>query len=239
MSEEIQRRIEADRDQWNNLSTQMMGKASFWLGMLVLYLGKTAFQTGGIYMEMFLRRNFGTRYFPFVFSIFTTSALGWGLFSSGSAVLFSVLDPGSLLSSLSLLIASVIFSIPWAIHSVSILRRATDTSGHHSQYSGDAWLDDLNEWVQRRQDASLDHFKKPLAWLCADTLRRDFLGETVAGIAIAYAVGLLCFDLSVTNFLLGSLALMQLKRACAWLHGLRERQKWNDAQKEMERRGNR
>ena len=93
--------------------------------------------TGGLHMEMFLRYNFGVRYFPPLFSFANTALLGAGLYFSGEALFFSPsADPNGLLWAGSIFVTSILFAIPWAIHQVSILRRMNDVTGQHSQHPG-------------------------------------------------------------------------------------------------------
>jgi membrane protein implicated in regulation of membrane protease activity len=237
--EEFMRQIEKDRDHWDRISTQLMGhvaRAGFYL------MGRSirgTFINGGAYMEMFLRYNFGVRYFPVGFSLFTTAALGGSLIWSGMALLVSpAVDPGSLFSALSVFIASILFAIPWTIHGISILRRGFRVTDQHSQYSGDSWLDYFNERLQN-YPAAPEALRRTFAWLCRDTLQRDFVGETAMGIGIAYIVGSLSFSVEVTNFLLASLVLMQIKRGWLLMQKRARDQQLNDGRIDMERRQSR
>jgi hypothetical protein len=234
--EELMRRLERDREHWSQLSTQLMGKAAgvgfFLIGRFI----RGTFKNGGAYMEMFLRYNFGVRYFPVPFALFTTAGLGGSLIWSGMSLLVSpAVDPGSLFSALSLFIASILFAIPWSIHGISILRRGFRVTDQASQYSGDSSLDYLNDRVQA-STAAPEAVRQTFAWLCRDSLQRDFVGESAMGIGIAYALGWLSFSGEVTNFLLGSLILMQLKRGWLLMQRRAGEQRMNDARLEMEQR---
>ena len=227
--------IERDRDHWNNLSTQLVGKAAGIGFFLIGRCMRGAFTNGGAYMEMFLRYNFGVRYFPVSFALFTTAALGGSLVWSGFTLLVSpARDPAGMFSALSLFIASVLFAIPWTIHGISILRRGIRITNQKSQYAGDSWLDLLNEWLQRSPTMPTA-LRQVTAWLCRDTLQRDFVGESALGILIAYVMGWLSMSVGVTNFLLGSLFLMQVKRGLMLLQKQSRERQMNDARLDMER----
>ena len=227
------RQIEKDREHWSNLSTQLVGKAAGLGFNLIGRCMRGAFINGGAYMEMFLRYNFGVRYFPVPFALFTTLVLGGSLVWSGFTLLVSpAIDPGGLFSALSLFIASVLFAIPWTIHGISILRRGFRVTDQHSRYPGDSWLACLNEWLQRSPTMP-EPLRHTMAWLCRDTLQRDFVGESALGILIAYVMGWLSMSVGVTNFLLGSLILMQLKRGYGLYRSSEERRTLNDARLDM------
>jgi hypothetical protein len=231
------RHLEANREKLNQFSNHVTGKVVSTIGGIAVSRMRP-FRSGGTHMELFLRHNFGVGYFPPLFWITTIIGLGAGIYFS-SVTLFGSpnADPHSVLTAFSFLIASILFLVPVAAHGISILLRFAETSGLHSQHPGDSWLDDLNEWMKTKEAPSFRYAKRTLAWMCADSLRRDFLGETVAGILIAYAVGWICFNGYVTDYLLFSLALTQLKRVARIRQSISEKRKWNDAQRDMERRG--
>jgi hypothetical protein len=198
------RQIERDRDHWNNLSTQLMGQAARLGFFLIGRFFRGTLKNGGAYMEMFLRYNFGVRYFPVSFALFTTAALGGSLAWSGFTLLVSpAIDPAGLFSALSIFIASLLFAIPWTIHGICILRRGFRITDENSRYSGDSWLDWLNDWLQRSPTMP-EALRRGMAWLCRDTLQRDFVGESALGILIAYVMGWLSMSMGVTNFLVRS-----------------------------------
>ena len=97
------RRIESDRDHWNNISTQLMVKAA---GLLLLLFGfamRKGLRHGGAYMEVFLRYDFGVRYFPVSFSLFTAVGLMGGFLYSGAELFLTpLINPMGIFSALSL-----------------------------------------------------------------------------------------------------------------------------------------
>jgi hypothetical protein len=237
--DEFLRRLERDQENLNRVSNQLTEKvvSAGAVGLRSLISANRPFQSGGTHIELFLRHNFGVGYFRPFFWFTTTVGLAAGIYFS-SSVLFgsSAADPASVLWAASMLTGELLVLVPFTAHAISILSRFADTSGEHSQYPGDAWLDDLNVWLQGVRSPSAGLPKRIMAWVCADSLRRDFLGETVAGILVAYVIGWLCFNRYVTDFLLFSLAMTQLKRTVRILNAIREKRQWNDAQREMERR---
>jgi hypothetical protein len=228
-------RLERDREHWNRLSTQLMGQAARLGYVLIRLFFRMMLLNGGIYMEMFLRYNFGVGYTPVSFSIFTTAMIGAGIyFSAQTLFVSSAVDPDTLKTASGVLISSVILSIPWTIHCVSILWRYSETAGRAGDSSGDAWLDVLNAWVQSKRGYAANVLRWVLGWFCASELRRDFLGETIAGVAIAYLIGWVSFNHHVTALLLISLALMQIKRAIRHNQAVQVERRQNDLRRRME-----
>jgi hypothetical protein len=235
MSDEFLRKQEEVYQNLSRAGQQVNNQLAKGFGALLALFIRMMLQHGGIYMEMFLRFNFGVGYFPLCFSLITTMMFGAGIYFSAETLFVSpATDPETLKTASGVLISSVILSIPWTIHCASILWRYSDTSGRASDSSGDAWLDVLNAWVQGRRGYTVNVLRWVLGWLCASEARRDFLGETIVGIGIAYLVGWVSFYHHVTVFLLFSLVLMQIKRAVRLNQAVKAERQRVDVQRRME-----